>query len=143
MVRCVRQKNQVVRVAPPVAVCRERVYRDLELSAHVHLAVGIDRLDYTKGIAEKFLAVERLFEQHPPLRGRFVLVQVAEPSRECLPAYRAAHAQIVDTAARINARFGAGAIARSVCSRRITNRPRCISCFAPPASVMSAVCTTA
>jgi trehalose 6-phosphate synthase len=109
MVRCVRQKNQVVRVAPPVAVCRERVYRDLELSAHVHLAVGIDRLDYTKGIAEKFLAVERLFEQHPPLRGRFVLVQVAEPSRECLPAYRAAHAQIVDTAARINARFGAGA----------------------------------
>jgi trehalose 6-phosphate synthase len=101
--------NHVVRHTPSVSVCRERVYRDLELSAHMHLAVGIDRLDYTKGIHEKFLAVERLFEQHPTLRGRFVLVQVAEPSRECLPAYRATHAQIADTSARINARFGAGA----------------------------------
>ena len=59
------------------------------LAGRVKLGVGVDRLDYTKGINEKFLAIERLLELHPELRGRFVFVQVAEPSRDCLPAYRA------------------------------------------------------
>ena len=44
----------------------------------MHLGVGIDRLDYTKGINEKFLAIERLLEIHPEFRGRFVFVQIAE-----------------------------------------------------------------
>ena len=57
------------------------------------LGVGVDRLDYTKGIAEKFLAVEQLLERAPECRGRFVFVQIAEPSREQLPAYRDLRAQ--------------------------------------------------
>jgi trehalose 6-phosphate synthase len=98
--------NQVVRSTPASASCRERVCRDLQLPAHVSLAIGIDRLDYTKGINEKFLAVERLLETSPELRGRFVLVQVAEPSRDSLPAYRATRAQLAETSQRVNGRFG-------------------------------------
>jgi trehalose 6-phosphate synthase len=92
----------------PVSACRLAVRRRLGLRDDVRLGVGVDRLDYTKGIAEKFLAVERLLERHEEFRGRFVFVQVAEPSRQSLPAYQEARARIAATAARVNARFGSG-----------------------------------
>jgi trehalose 6-phosphate synthase len=98
--------NRWARQSPPVSTCRESVRRQLGLPLDVRLGVGIDRLDYTKGINEKFLAVERLLQSHPELRGRFVFVQVAEPSRECLPAYRECRARLLATADRINLRFG-------------------------------------
>lgn len=98
--------NLVVQATPSSEVCRERICRDLELPANVRLSIGIDRLDYTKGINEKFLAVERLLETSPELRGRFVFVQVAEPSRDSLPAYRATRAQLVETSQRVNRYFG-------------------------------------
>ena len=98
--------NRVVRDLPSPAACREQVCRDLQLPAGVRLGVGIDRLDYTKGINEKFLAIEHLLDTRPWLRGQFVFVQVAEPSRDCLPAYQAARTQLLDTSQRINARFG-------------------------------------
>jgi trehalose 6-phosphate synthase len=100
----VEWNNEVVRSTPPAPVCRERVRRDLELSPDVMLGVGIDRLDYTKGINEKFLAIERLLERRLELRGRFAFVQVAEPSRECLADYRSARDQLVATASRVNDR---------------------------------------
>jgi trehalose 6-phosphate synthase len=102
----VEWENQLVCTAPPAEVCRERLRGDLGLDRHVQLAVGIDRLDYTKGIDEKFRAIERLLEIRPELTGRFVFVQVAEPSRECLAAYRAARRQLLDTSERVNCRFG-------------------------------------
>lgn len=101
--------NQVMRTTPPAPACAESVRRDLGLPPGVKLGVGIDRLDYTKGINEKFLAIERLLEDHPEFRGRFTFIQVAEPSRECLPEYRNAREQIIATAERVNARFGAEA----------------------------------
>jgi trehalose 6-phosphate synthase len=91
---------------PPPAECRERIYRDLGLNNDIRLGLGIDRLDYTKGIHEKFLAIEGLLESHGDVRERFVFVQIAEPSRDCLSAYRAARTQVVATSERINARFG-------------------------------------
>jgi trehalose 6-phosphate synthase len=97
--------NAAVSAVPSPAVCRAEVMRRLRLPEGVRIGVGVDRLDYTKGINEKFLAVERLLERQPALRGRFVFVQVAEPSRECLPAYQAARAELVATSQRINARF--------------------------------------
>jgi trehalose 6-phosphate synthase len=103
--------SEVVRTTPPARECAESVRRDLGLSFGVKLGVGIDRLDYTKGINEKFLAIEHLLEGHPELRGRFTFVQVAEPSRECLPEYQRAREQMLATAERVNARFGAGAYA--------------------------------
>src|SRR5688572_25522564 len=100
--------NPFGRASPAAKTCRARVCRDLQLPAGVRVGIGIDRLDYTKGINEKFLAIERLLEMRPELRGRFVFVQIAEPSRECLPAYRTARAQLVETAERVNSRFGTG-----------------------------------
>jgi trehalose 6-phosphate synthase len=98
--------SRVASQSPPVAACRAEIRRQLRLPEDVRLGVGIDRLDYTKGINEKFLAVERLLESRPDLVGRFVFVQVAEPSRACLPAYRAVRSRLLETSDRINHRFG-------------------------------------
>ena len=92
--------------SPSIEACRAEFRRHLDLPQEVRLGVGIDRLDYTKGIHEKFLGVERLLESHPDLVGRFVFVQIAEPSRACLPAYRALRSRLLDTADRINLRYG-------------------------------------
>jgi trehalose 6-phosphate synthase len=86
--------------------CRADVCRELGLPPDVRLVVGVDRLDYTKGIVEKCLTVERLLESHPELRGRFVFVQIAEPSRECLSDYMAYRSRLRETAERVNLRFG-------------------------------------
>ncbi len=98
--------NHWVQTTAPSRACREEVRRALHLPADVRLGVGVDRLDYTKGILEKFLVIERLLEARPDLRGRFTFVQVAEPSRDCLPAYRALRLELAETSQRINARFG-------------------------------------
>src|SRR5688572_20911550 len=97
--------HDALRSAPSPAACREQVCRELDLRAGVRLGVGIDRMDYTKGINEKFQTIERLLEAQPELVGRFAFVQVAEPSRDCLAAYRNARAQVVETCQRVNARF--------------------------------------
>ncbi len=92
--------------SPPIETCREAVRRQLHLPSDVRLCVGVDRLDYTKGINEKLLAVERLLELYPVFRERFVFVQIAEPSRSCLPAYRELRSRLLETTDRINGRFG-------------------------------------
>jgi trehalose 6-phosphate synthase len=98
--------NEIVRALPPVRECRDDVCRTHQLPERVTLGVGVDRLDYTKGIREKFLAIERLLERHLELRPRFAFIQVAEPSRACLPHYREARGHIDEIARRINTRFG-------------------------------------
>src|SRR5450631_1534766 len=90
----------------PVALCRAKVLRVEQLADDVLLGVGVDRMDYTKGIVERFLAVERLLEQHPDFIGRFVFVQIAAPSRSALEEYQHFEARVRTLAARINARFG-------------------------------------
>ena len=54
------------------------------------LLVGVDRVDYIKGIPERLRAVDRLLTLHPELKGRFCFVQVAAPSRIHIPTYRRA-----------------------------------------------------
>jgi trehalose 6-phosphate synthase len=98
--------NRHLSTTPASPACRESVRRRLGLPSDVRLAVGVDRLDYTKGIPEKVLAVERLLERRPNHIGRFVFVQVAEPSRDCLAAYRAIRSRIVSLVERVNQRFG-------------------------------------
>jgi trehalose 6-phosphate synthase len=93
---------------PSVARCRAEVRRRLHLPEGVVLGVGVDRLDYTKGLEEKFSAIERLLEHRPDLRHRFVFVQIAEPSRERLPAYRQTRERVMAAAERVNRRFGGG-----------------------------------
>jgi trehalose 6-phosphate synthase/phosphatase len=72
----------------------------------VRLLVGIDRLDYTKGIPRRLLAYERLLADTPALRGRVRLVQVAVPSRTNVDAYAEFRTTVDALIGRINGRFG-------------------------------------
>ena len=92
--------------APPVAACREEVRRELGLPKDALLGVGVDRLDYTKGIEERLLAVERMLERSPQYRGRFWFAQLAAPSRSAIPAYQALDARVAALAGRINEKVG-------------------------------------
>jgi trehalose 6-phosphate synthase len=94
--------------SPPVDRCRAAVRSRFGLPEHTHVIVGVDRMDYTKGINEKCLALERLLATRPEFRERVVLLQIAEPSRTCLAAYRDCRSQLIETVDRINRRFGTG-----------------------------------
>jgi trehalose 6-phosphate synthase len=94
--------------SPPAEECRRRVLAELGLPADARLIVGIDRLDYTKGIEERLLAVERLLDKEPELRGRVVFAQLAAPSRTAIDRYRLLGEAVEALAARVNERFGQG-----------------------------------
>lgn len=69
------------------------------------LMLGIDRLDYTKGIPERFLAFERALEKYPDLQRQISLLQVVVPSRTLVPDYQNLKEVLDGLAGRINARF--------------------------------------
>jgi trehalose 6-phosphate synthase len=92
----------------PVQECRREVLAELGLGGDGLVGVGVDRLDYTKGIEDRLLAVERLLERSPHLHGRFTFAQLAAPSRTLIPQYRELNEKVDALAARINARFAAG-----------------------------------
>jgi len=69
------------------------------------VAVGVDRIDYTKGIIERVEAVERFLEKNPDQIGNFSLVQMGSPSRTHIPAYRLLAETLDETVKRINAKF--------------------------------------
>jgi trehalose 6-phosphate synthase len=94
--------------APTPQECRKKVWHDLGLKPNALLGVGVDRLDYTKGIEERFLAVELLLERHPEFRGRFSFVQLAAPSRTKIDKYRELNERVEHLAEVINQRFGTG-----------------------------------
>ncbi len=100
--------NQWAKAAPPVAECKASVRAELGLEPDALLGVGVDRLDYTKGVEERLLAVEKLIEKNPDLRGRFTFVQLAAPSRTEIERYKQLNEAVEKTAARINDRFGFG-----------------------------------
>ncbi len=78
----------------------------LGIAAGVHVSVGVDRADYTKGLLEKISAVELLLEQNPALAGNWTLVQVACPSRTAIPQYQQLARELTEAALRVNERFG-------------------------------------
>jgi alpha,alpha-trehalose-phosphate synthase [UDP-forming] len=69
------------------------------------LVLGVDRLDYTKGIPERLEAFEVLLDKYPELRGRMTLIQVAVPSRTHVPEYQLMKENIERTVGRINGRY--------------------------------------
>ncbi|MCD6078435.1 MAG: trehalose-6-phosphate synthase, partial [Ramlibacter sp.] len=94
------------RAWPTPGQCRTEVIERLRIPQGHLVGVGVDRFDYTKGIFERFNAVERMLEKYPDMQGRFTFVQVAAPSREALEEYRSFQERIHRSADRINARFG-------------------------------------
>ena len=67
--------------------------------------LGLDRLDYTKGIPERLRAVEVFFERYPAYRGRTVFIQLSVPSRTGVAEYQALKREVDETVGRINGRF--------------------------------------
>jgi trehalose 6-phosphate synthase len=70
------------------------------------VGLGVDRLDYTKGIVSRFEAIERFLEKYPEYQGRFCFVQIAVPSRTQIDEYRQVKEQVETLVERINTRFG-------------------------------------
>jgi trehalose 6-phosphate synthase len=70
------------------------------------IGVGVDRLDYTKGILERFLAVERLFELEPQWIGKFNFIQIAAPSRSSIDQYQHFEADVRALCTKINRKYG-------------------------------------
>ncbi|MBN2206745.1 MAG: trehalose-6-phosphate synthase [Candidatus Aminicenantes bacterium] len=69
------------------------------------LGVGVDRMDYTKGVLERFLAIDRLFRIHPEHVGRFVFVQLGPLTRIHIPQYKAYNDEIYHAMVDINERW--------------------------------------
>jgi trehalose 6-phosphate synthase len=69
------------------------------------MGIGVDRIDYTKGIVEKFLAIERFLEKNPSYVGKFTFVQIGAPSRTLLKSYSDTVTAVENEANRINLRF--------------------------------------
>jgi trehalose 6-phosphate synthase/phosphatase len=83
----------------------EQEVRKLRGEDRARLLVGIDRLDYTKGIPRRLLAYERLLQRHPDLRGHVRFVQVAVPSRRDVEAYQVFRSQADELIGRIHGAF--------------------------------------
>ena len=91
--------------APSVDACRAIVRARHGLPAEHALGVGVERMDYTKGLEERFRAVERMFELRPEWIGRFTFVQIAAPTRTSIEQYPTYEQRVRALVERINARF--------------------------------------
>jgi trehalose 6-phosphate synthase len=85
---------------------RTSLFKNLGVQAAL-LGLGVDRLDYTKGILERFLAIERFLEKYPRYQGVFTFVQIGAPSRTHIKRYHDLQAEVEAEAERINWRFRA------------------------------------
>jgi trehalose 6-phosphate synthase len=85
---------------------QRRLVRTRESLGHRTLLLGTDRLDYSKGLPERFSAYERLLEKHEGNRGNVVFLQVAPPTRMGVRAYAEIREHLERAAGHINGRFG-------------------------------------
>jgi len=85
---------------------KKNIYEKNSIHSDTLLGIGVDRMDYTKGILERFLAVERLFELRPQWLGKFTFIQIAAPSRSTIQQYKNFSLEVQEEAKRINKRFG-------------------------------------
>jgi trehalose 6-phosphate synthase/phosphatase len=90
---------------PEVGVTRASVRRQFGIDDRVFLGLGVERWDFTKGIIERLLAMEALFDRSSRLRGHVTLLQVVAPSRSQLAAYQDLQRQTLAEVERINAKF--------------------------------------
>jgi trehalose-6-phosphate synthase len=91
--------------ADQIPQVRAQLLEELLIPQDALVGVGVDRMDYTKGITERLLAVERLLEKHPQLVGKFFFVQISAPSRTQIKRYQELDIEVRELALRINSRF--------------------------------------
>jgi trehalose 6-phosphate synthase len=90
---------------PPIAQTRAEVRRELGVPEDLLLGVGIDRLDYTKGIEERLTSVDELLTRYPEYRGKFSFVQLAAPSRTKIDRYQDLNDRVEALTNKINAKW--------------------------------------
>lgn len=90
---------------PNIEECRKLVRENYNLAPDIVLGIGVERFDYTKGISDRFRAVERMLENHPQWIGKFTLLQIAAPTRSRLSIYQETQEEAEKTAAEINRKF--------------------------------------
>lgn len=71
-----------------------------------YVVLGVDRLDYTKGIKERLRGIELFLKKNPRYWGRFTYVQIAVPTRSEIPEYQSLRREVEEFVGRINGRFG-------------------------------------
>ncbi len=86
---------------------RSALLQELGLEA-TYLGVGVDRVDYTKGILERFQAIESFLERYPRYQGKFTFIQIGAPTRSRIKRYADFQAEVRAEAERINNRFKRG-----------------------------------
>jgi trehalose-6-phosphate synthase len=94
----------VVSMEGPPPVTKENLLKPYGITVPL-IGVGVDRLDYTKGILERFRAVEHLIENNTAYFEKFTFVELAAPSRSLIPKYQEFEAEVEREAERINNRF--------------------------------------
>lgn len=101
--------------ADPALVEEQRRLQSLFALRADLVGIGVDRLDYTKGIPERLAALDVLFQRRPELRGRLTFVQIGVPSRSALESYAAIEAEIGHHVAELNAKHAVPRGAPAVC----------------------------
>jgi trehalose 6-phosphate synthase len=91
----------------PPATSRGALLEELGLDVQF-LGVGVERIDYTKGLPERLAGIRRFFTQHPDYRGRLTFVQLAAPSRSRITRYRALEEELEELAGQLNGELGSG-----------------------------------
>jgi trehalose-6-phosphate synthase len=92
-------------VQEPPDVSRAALLERLGIEARF-VGIGVERLDYTKGLPERFRALGRFFERYPAYREQVVFVQLAAPSRGAIPRYQQLEAEVDDVIQQVNGTFG-------------------------------------
>jgi trehalose 6-phosphate synthase len=83
---------------------KETILKKIDVHAE-YLGVGVDRIDYTKGIPERFRAIERFLEKYPEFVGRFTFIELGAPSRTHIKRYRELTTEVEEMVDRINWKF--------------------------------------
>jgi trehalose 6-phosphate synthase len=98
------ENSLAINESPSAGAERAALCAEMGIEASL-LGVGVDRVDYTKGILERFRAIERFIELNPAYQQRFTFVQIGAPSRTDIERYKNFLAEVSAEADRINARF--------------------------------------
>ncbi|HEY3276952.1 MAG TPA: trehalose-6-phosphate synthase [Syntrophorhabdaceae bacterium] len=83
---------------------RHTILREMGIDVP-YMGIGVDRIDYTKGIPERFKAIERFLEKYPYFIGRFTFIELGAPSRDHIRKYRELLSEVEEEVERINWRF--------------------------------------
>src|SRR6266850_1825140 len=101
------EHSRVINESPSAGAERAALCAELGIEASL-FGVGVDRVDYTKGLLERFNAIERFLEWNPAYQRRFTFVQIGAPSRTDIERYKNFLAEVSAEVERINARFQTG-----------------------------------